>query len=168
MRCRRCLRTVIREVGASFCRMCEHRHAAFVDLVREVEEARLHPCRQCGADYFDSQRPTFCSDACADRHRAEDALAMAEAAREQLDLRTATGWLHRLFRYLERRDGDECYLCERPIKLKSVGPSGPSVDHLIPRSKGGTHDLANLALVHRRCNSAKGNRAANEQLRIIG
>lgn len=37
-----------------------------------------------------------------------------------------------------------------------------TIDHLLPRSKGGTHDLSNLALVHRECNHNKGNLTLEE------
>ncbi|HEX6293396.1 MAG TPA: HNH endonuclease [Herpetosiphonaceae bacterium] len=34
----------------------------------------------------------------------------------------------------------------------------PTIDHVIPQSKGGTHDLSNLVLACRSCNSRKGAR----------
>lgn len=37
-----------------------------------------------------------------------------------------------------------------------------TIDHLLPRSKGGTHDLSNLALVHRECNHKKGDLTLEE------
>ena len=44
-----------------------------------------------------------------------------------------------------------------------------SIDHVNPVSKGGTHDLANLAVAHRICNIKKGNKSLGpEQLRMIG
>lgn len=39
-----------------------------------------------------------------------------------------------------------------------------SIDHIIPRSKGGTHDEDNLQTLCRRCNSAKNNRQAKADL----
>jgi 5-methylcytosine-specific restriction endonuclease McrA len=37
-------------------------------------------------------------------------------------------------------------------------PGFPTLDHLIPASKGGTDDPENLKLAHRSCNRAKGDR----------
>ena len=34
-----------------------------------------------------------------------------------------------------------------------------SIDHVEPRARGGTNDIANKLAMHRRCNSAKGDRA---------
>ena len=125
-------------------------------------------CPHCHERFLSNYGRKFCSSQCADAYRATDALDMAEAFRKELNLGAATGYLHALYRYLADRDGDECYLCGRRVNLERKGSKGPSVDHLIPRSHGGTHDLANVALVHKSCNSRKGNRPANEQLRLLG
>jgi 5-methylcytosine-specific restriction endonuclease McrA len=45
----------------------------------------------------------------------------------------------------------------------------PSLDHIVPLSLGGSPDSpANLQLTHLRCNLAKRDRPAGEQLRLIG
>lgn len=36
-----------------------------------------------------------------------------------------------------------------------AGPMYPTVDHVIPKSKGGSHHWTNLKLAHNRCNSRK-------------
>jgi 5-methylcytosine-specific restriction endonuclease McrA len=68
-------------------------------------------------------------------------------------------WIHpRIRREIYERDGWTCYLCDKPLDL-SAGPNGnraPSLDHVIPRSKGGTHDPSNLKTACRSCNSRKG------------
>lgn len=51
-----------------------------------------------------------------------------------------------------RRDGDRCAL---PSCGEFLGDDR-TIDHWIPLSKGGTWDLKNLKLMHRRCNSFKG------------
>lgn len=56
------------------------------------------------------------------------------------------------------RDGYLCYLCSRGFS--SVSP--PTLDHVIPLAKGGTWDLENLKLAHKRCNVEKGDRLLNE------
>jgi 5-methylcytosine-specific restriction endonuclease McrA len=52
---------------------------------------------------------------------------------------------------------DFCYLCGFP--------GADSVDHLIPRSKGGTNDRSNLAPAHVACNARKGDRLASSYYR---
>jgi len=58
--------------------------------------------------------------------------------------------------------GDICYLCNEKInfRLKFPNPKSPSLDHVIPLSRGGTHTLDNAAMVHYVCNQKKGVKAA--------
>ena len=42
------------------------------------------------------------------------------------------------------RDGRRCWLCDKPFTNKPG--QKPSIDHVIPTSKGGTNALANLKL----------------------
>lgn len=44
--------------------------------------------------------------------------------------------------------GRVCHLCGRP--------GADTLDHLVPRSKGGTDELDNLAPAHKSCNSRRG------------
>jgi len=61
---------------------------------------------------------------------------------------------------LADRDGADCGLCGEPVELslRFPHPMSPSVDHVVPWSLGGSHDLANLQLAHLSCNCRKGNR----------
>jgi hypothetical protein len=58
------------------------------------------------------------------------------------------------------RDGILCRRGDGPIDMSLSGmhPDGPNLGHIIPASQGGTDDLANLGLEHRRCNLAAGPR----------
>ena len=49
--------------------------------------------------------------------------------------------------------GETCHLCGGQIETGQW-----SIDHVVPRSKGGTNDLWNLRPAHKRCNYRKGNR----------
>lgn len=51
-----------------------------------------------------------------------------------------------------KRDGGKCKVCSSNKDL--------SLDHIIPRSDGGTNEIENLQTLCRRCNSAKNNRRA--------
>ena len=59
--------------------------------------------------------------------------------------------------FLAKRDGTDCKICGDPVDMTLRKPSvwGPSVDHIYPWAKGGTHDLDNLQLAHLWCNQAK-------------
>lgn len=62
-----------------------------------------------------------------------------------------------LITYLMDRDGSCCQLCGLPVTAMT-GQMGPSIDHIIPLSRGGRHELENVQLAHLRCNKIKGNR----------
>lgn len=54
------------------------------------------------------------------------------------------------------RDGDRCWLCGRPMKFDNPRRlTGATLDHVLPRSRGGSNDLANLKLAHRVCNERR-------------
>jgi hypothetical protein len=57
---------------------------------------------------------------------------------------------------IAERDGWWCWLCGDAIDQNAIGPWQPTIDHLVPRSRGGSNDLANLRLAHRRCNNRRG------------
>jgi len=63
-----------------------------------------------------------------------------------------------------RRDGGRCWLCGEQCNPNDFverdgviicGDQYPSIDHVIPLSKGGEHSWANVKLAHRRCNYLK-------------
>ncbi|MEU0078571.1 HNH endonuclease signature motif containing protein [Micromonospora tulbaghiae] len=63
---------------------------------------------------------------------------------------------------LAQRDGTSCGLCGSPVDMSLRKPNlmCPSVDHILPRARGGTNDPANLQLAHLLCNTTKRDRIA--------
>lgn len=61
--------------------------------------------------------------------------------------------------------GPRCWLCGKAIavELPRTSPRGLSIDHVVPRSKGGSNALANLRPAHLRCNISRGNRPPAHQ-----
>lgn len=59
---------------------------------------------------------------------------------------------------LAARDGWWCWLCGGEIDPTAPANSAGSgtVDHLVPRSRGGGNEPSNLRLAHRRCNVRRG------------
>lgn len=63
---------------------------------------------------------------------------------------------------LYRRDSGVCYLCggecdwnDCDKENNKIGDNYPSIDHIIPISRGGLHSWANIRLAHFKCNVAK-------------
>jgi len=57
---------------------------------------------------------------------------------------------------LRRRDGDNCSRCRRPLRfdLTDGQEQGAKIEQLLHVVNGGTSELENLCLTHRRCNPA--------------
>lgn len=66
---------------------------------------------------------------------------------------------------LFNRDSGICYLCGKPCdwsardtEKNAVGKMYPSIDHVVPLSKGGLHAWNNVRLAHVSCNAKKRDR----------
>lgn len=53
------------------------------------------------------------------------------------------------------RDGYRCGICSGPVDLAAVGRLAPTVDHIVPVARGGTHAVDNLQIAHSACNNRK-------------
>lgn len=49
-----------------------------------------------------------------------------------------------------------CLICGGPLRFDAGTGEGATIEHIVPRSLGGTNDLINLGIAHRRCNGEKG------------
>ena len=65
------------------------------------------------------------------------------------------------------RDGFRCQICNRALKVGAVvpDPMAPTIDHILPVSKGGQHTRANVRAAHFICNSLRSN-VGTAQLRL--
>src|SRR5208283_1261169 len=60
-------------------------------------------------------------------------------------------------RHLRERDGGRCAYTERVLK-----PEECSMEHVVPRSKGGATERKNVVLADKRINNIRGNRSLKE------
>jgi len=58
-------------------------------------------------------------------------------------------------RAITRRDGFRCWLCHDGFH-QGNGKGRATIDHAIPKARGGGNELANLRLAHEQCNSERG------------
>jgi 5-methylcytosine-specific restriction endonuclease McrA len=49
-----------------------------------------------------------------------------------------------------------CLICRGPLRFDAVTGTGATVEHILPRARGGGNDLHNLGIAHQRCNAEKG------------
>jgi 5-methylcytosine-specific restriction endonuclease McrA len=74
-----------------------------------------------------------------------------------------------LFSDVVARDKWVCKICGKPVdkSLAYPDPFSPSLDHVVPVSKGGSHTLGNLQLAHLRCNLKKYNHSNSQSVSIL-
>lgn len=140
----------------------EQRAKEKADLISRQMEERLaiHVCKNCGEEYcigvtgYNSGQ--YCSEKCAKRWamriKNDRRIARMKHRKHDTDIT-----LEKLF----KRDGGVCYLCGGECDWSDMDSNGnaqsryPSVDHVRPLSKGGTHTWDNIKLAHRACNTRK-------------
>lgn len=126
----------------------------------------IHVCKNCGKEFcqmatgYNSLQ--YCSESCQVRWNGR-------RQRDKRVKRMMTGdhdsdiTLEKLY----QRDGGTCYLCGNQCDWNDgvikdgtfvAGQQYPSIDHVIPLSKGGRHTWENVKLSCRGCNSRKGPR----------
>ena len=131
------------------------------------------PCPICGESFTpvrrsDGRWTKVCSKYCENIRRAGSNadLAAKNAPRQEINrLNVARKHAARRAAVVERvdrqtvfeRDQWKCHVCGDNVDktLSGRDPMGPSIDHLIPISKGGKTCYANVALAHLSCNSRR-------------
>lgn len=185
LRCRECGYEFERRVDLHYpttCPECQRRESERRRAEREVERverdgkralmqrlvnilAYEHVCPECGAR-FRSSNPSqlYCSESCRKRARWK---------RREKSLGSHGSHVKRAKRYgveydrsitlnkLIKRDGMTCYICGKTCtkddkRWGTFGPDYPTIDHVIPLCKGGTHTWDNVRIACGECNDAKG------------
>lgn len=99
--------------------------------------------------------------------RSSCTVECAEMVVEALGTDGKWSWITRDRRWsIYARDRETCQICGDHVPMQYAGTAhmlAPTLDHIVPRSMGGTHDDDNLRLAHFICNSLRGDRV-HEQL----
>lgn len=105
-------------------------------------------CSMCGKGFTPTNPiQRFCSHRCSNRHWCID----KRIRRTKQHVEEVT------LEYLFQRDKGACGICKRKVSREYAYPHtlSPSVDHVIPLSRGGLHVKENTQLSHLGCNSRK-------------
>lgn len=120
---------------------------------------KITTCANCGRE---TERAKFCSDRCQHQYNAR----IGHARRRQREQASAIDKDITLIKVMSN-DSNICWLCGKKVDPHDYQIRGgrficgklyPTVDHVIPLSKGGLHTWDNVRLAHQRCNSIKGDR----------
>lgn len=70
---------------------------------------------------------------------------------------------------VHERDDWTCKLCLLPIDPEIAWPDSmsPSVDHIVPLSRGGAHAMSNVQSAHLGCNSSKGDKDMVDAVAVL-
>lgn len=106
----------------------------------------IKKCIKCNNEYIEHTNSKYCTN-----------------CRKKIHKKHSCKSLQKLY----KRDNGICYLCGGKCNLDDYiilngnvvcGDYYPSIEHVIPISKGGTDDWNNIRLAHRICNTLKGNK----------
>lgn len=150
------------------------------------------PCLNCGASEATPKHRRFCTDNCRVAYkmyggpRPTTTNCVACGAAIDLNERGKRGQRRQTTtklcrpcrqdyakykmstRELAARDGTDCGICGSPVDMTLTRADSlqcPSVDHIVPRALGGSHEPSNLQLTHLRCNMAKSDRLGTSPVR---
>jgi len=162
------------------CRKVDGRNKYYANHDHNLELARIRDsvktkpkqeveCAECGKVFmpeYRNKRTVYCSDVCMDR-------SVGRNAHHIRRIRFKDGFIERVYKArIIKRDGGMCQICGKKVALKHKAPYpySPSLDHIIPLAKGGTHEPKNVRLVHFICNSLKrdGVSDGGDQLLLFG
>lgn len=124
------------------------------------------PCRVCGELFITLGQDVTCSRTCSELNKRDVRHAKAQRRRAlQRNAYVSPVFRRRVF----ESDGYRCHICNKMTNKKAIfpHPNAPTIDHLIPLSKGGTHEPVNCRTAHFMCNSIKSDRLAGDQLLLF-
>lgn len=123
------------------------------------------PCVGCGEAFMSvaatyEKRSLYCSRTCG-RRQSKGRRRAAQRGAYVADV-----YRRKIF----ERDGWRCQICRKAVlRSKAVPhPRAPTIDHIIPLARGGTHEPANAQLACFACNCLKSHTGTGDQLRLIG
>lgn len=122
-------------------------------------------CKYCGKKFMTEYKKSkvFCSKECAKKNEHYQS-KIAEKRRKNRIKNSIMVDKDITLPKLFKRDKGICAICGGKCDykdfterdgIKIVGNNYPSIDHIKPLSKGGTHTWGNVQLVHKLCNSIK-------------
>lgn len=154
-----------RDKRIRFCSMLCANHGKNTSDSRMVIAAGT--CPNCGEDFArithgaGPSLPTFCSKYCRNAQHVRNRQHWRRSGKKGRITKIELSDLY-------QRDGGKCQLCGKVVDMNAKNLSRkPTIDHIIPLSKGGLHEWSNVQLAHLGCNSRKQAKAGS-QLRLFG
>jgi len=113
-------------------------------------------CKDCGVQFTQKRNCSGKCKACRRRDKNRASSVRLRVRRGKVAIAVVRISVHDCW----ERDGGKCQICLKRIDLSVKWPhrNSMSVDHIVPLSKGGTDEAANVRAAHLGCNSRRGNK----------
>lgn len=124
-------------------------------------------CSVCSEPFVSKYMNVTCSDECQREHERD----REHRARQRRRARKKEAFVENVYRKkIFERDAFKCHICKRLTDrdAKVPNPKAPTIDHIIPLAKGGTHEPANVATACFMCNCLKSDTGTGDQLLLFG
>ena len=117
------------------------------------KQTSMRFCEACGALI---ERGHICPECAKNKQKRRDNLKKEKRRVAALTKESAGITLAKLY----ERDAGVCWICGQLCDFGADSNSNlyPSIDHVLPISKGGKDEWSNIKLAHRLCNSMRGDR----------
>ena len=149
-------------------RIRQKKIASIEAQIKRLKEKKVpKTCSHCGRVFYSEyETKKYCSDECsrkaqhARRHMRDKEQKRSNNHRKRARKYGATYTPGITLKKLYERDSGICHICGEQCSWDSkeygtCGPDYPSIDHVVPLSKGGSHTWENVKLAHHLCNGAK-------------
>lgn len=126
-----------------------------------VSKEHLKLCSVCSKTFINERDTMFCSIECKKEYIGNELSKPLPISKNALRLSRArqNGQFDAdidIYKLIER-DGEQCYLCGDVVlfNVHFNDPKYPTIEHVIPIAKGGTHSWDNVKVACRDCNTRK-------------
>lgn len=167
-KCVHCNKEFVRYTNKKYCsERCAINNYNKRKRAKDRKKPRI--CKNCGKNFISKNADiigvpslhlgNYCSDKC------NKSILRAREARSSHNRRMKLkgGDLIDLYNLADIKQWN-CWICKEEINKQAkhfrhnINLYGPSIDHIVPLSKGGTHIWSNVELAHVICNSLRGNK----------
>ena len=162
-KCRYCNTTYItKDENKEFCSgTCRKKEKRFNEMVERGPKS----CLYCGNSFY-SPTKHYCSDECKCKAaRVKDELRKSERLKRARSNGRFDADID-IYKLIER-DGEYCYLCGDGVHFNNHynDPKYPTIEHVMPIARGGTHSWDNVKVACRECNTRKSTTLIDDYLK---
>lgn len=156
--CDYCKTKKLSKIKRRYCsEQCADKH---YEIKRRNRKRKLKKCKMCKS--WHTKKGMYCSVYCgkkAHKHNSSQRMILARK-NGQFDADID------IYKLIER-DGGRCYLCGDDVLFSYHynDPKYPTVEHVIPITKGGTHSWDNVKVACRECNTRKSTTLIDDYLK---